>query len=82
MLGDIEDPYVKISGAASSRGSDLDQQQWPDVEYPDILNYLIATLSLYTQQQSKTYKSLEAYKYFVDGWIINVSFHLVLVHIQ
>ena len=73
MLGDIEDPYIAINAAASSRGPGLDWQHWPDVEYPDIFNYFIATPSPYTQQQLRAYKSLEAYKYCVDGWISNVS---------
>ena len=63
MLGDIEDPYIAINAAASSRGPGLDWQHWPDVEYPDIFNYFIATPSPYTQQQLRAYKSLEAYKY-------------------
>ena len=41
--GDSEDPYVTMNAAASNSGSGLDWQQWPDVEYPDILNYLVVT---------------------------------------
>ena len=59
LLGDIEDPYVSISAASSSRSSGVDWQQWPDVEYPDIFNYLIATPSPYTQQQLRAYKSIQ-----------------------
>ena len=39
---------------------------------PDIFNYFVTSVSNYTKQQLKAYKSLEGYKYFVDGWINNV----------
>ena len=56
MIGDIDDPYLK-----ARRSSVIDWQLWPEVEYPDIFNYLVATPpSLYTQDQLKAYKSLDA----------------------
>ena len=45
-----------------------DWQQWPEVEYPDIFNYLEATPSLYTQNQ------LKAWMLTISGWVSNVSF--------
>ena len=40
LLGGIEDPYVQGSSVAPE--SAIDWQDWPNVEYPDIYNYLIA----------------------------------------
>ena len=34
---------------------------WPQIEFPDIASY--------TKEQLKAYKSLDAYKYFVAGWV-------------
>ena len=64
LLGGMQDPYVTISVNTS-----VDWLNWPNVEYPDIYNYFIATPSGYTEQQLKAYKSLDGYKYFVDGWV-------------
>lgn len=45
----------------------------PDLQYPDIYNYLINTNSAYTSEKLKAYKSLESYKYFVAGWVRSVA---------
>ena len=47
----------------------LNQQLWPKVEYPDIIN----TPRPCTKEQLKAYKSLEGYKYYVDSWVSKVS---------
>lgn len=44
--------YIAISSGRAS----LEWQPSPDVEYPDIFNYFVATLSPHTQQQLKTYR--------------------------
>ena len=68
ILGHVDDPYIIARQSAVS-----DWQQWPEVEYPDIFNYLVTTPSLYTQDQLKAYKSLDAYNFSVNGWVSNVS---------
>lgn len=44
--------YIAISSGRAS----LEWQHSPDIEYPDIFNYFVATLSLHTQQQLKAYR--------------------------
>ena len=58
------DPYCVREVQFSS-----DATTWPPVEHVDVINYLIFTPSAYTSDQLKKYKSLEAYKFFQDGWI-------------
>ncbi|KAI8486972.1 hypothetical protein Bbelb_352320 [Branchiostoma belcheri] len=41
----------------------------PMVEYPDIINYLVLSTSWGTNEQMNAYKSMEAYKFFVSGWV-------------
>ena len=68
MLGTLSDPYAD----ANTNPWSLDSASWPEVEYLDVYNYLISTPSPYTKKEMKAYKSLEGYKYFVDGWVGNV----------
>ena len=74
MLGGVEDPYGFNKGDSVKR----DERLWPCVEYPDIYNYLVNTPSSYTKDQLKAYKSLEAYKYVVDGWISDVQLYRLI----
>ena len=41
----------------------------PDLEFGDIMVYLMENLSPYTLQTMKAYKSMESYKYFRAGWV-------------
>ena len=51
----------------------VDWASWPYVEYPDIYNFLIENPSLYTGESLKAYNSLDAYNYYVNGWVRNVT---------
>ena len=41
----------------------------PSVQYPDIVNYLVLQTSWATKSQMKAYKSMDAYNFFVSGWV-------------
>ena len=41
----------------------------PNVQYPNIVNYLVLQTSWATKTQMKAYKSVEAYNFFVSGWV-------------
>ncbi|XP_078658592.1 uncharacterized protein LOC144903975 [Branchiostoma floridae x Branchiostoma belcheri] len=58
------DPYALGRSAFLS-----DLALLPDVEYPDIVNYLVLSTSWAMNQQMKAYKSMEAYNFFVSGWV-------------
>ncbi|XP_068743560.1 uncharacterized protein [Montipora capricornis] len=58
------DPYVlKKSDCSDELAS------FPSVGYPDIVNYLVLQTSWITGEQMKAYKSMEAYNFFVSGWV-------------
>ena len=46
--------------------------KWPEIEFPDIVNYLLFSTSKFTKEQVKAYKSLQAYQYFVAGWVRSI----------
>ena len=55
VLGLCSDPY-----ATTSENWESDPDSWPNVEFPDILNYLINSPSPHTKESLKAYKSTEA----------------------
>ncbi|EDO30929.1 predicted protein [Nematostella vectensis] len=61
------DPYLLKPSQCSD-----DLADFPCVEYPDIVNYLVLQTSWATGQQMKAYKSLEAYNFFVSGWVNSI----------
>ena len=63
---DNKDPYEMDGWSA-------EMATWPEVSYPDIVNYLVYTQSMYTLAELKAYKSLEAYNYFVSGWVLDIG---------
>jgi hypothetical protein len=72
-LGAIEDLYIMYEWGMVG----VDWNSWPQVEYPDIYNYLIQTPSVYTGESLKAYKSLDAYKFCVNGWVGHVSVYSI-----
>ncbi|MEQ2183434.1 hypothetical protein GOODEAATRI_032457 [Goodea atripinnis] len=62
------DPYLIKLSEFSRKPQDL-----PLIEAVDITNYLVLQTSHYTKQQMKAYKSLEAYDFFISGWVQNLG---------
>ena len=50
-----------------------DMTNWPEVTCPDIVNYLFFSQSVYTLEELKSYKSLQAYNYFVNGFVQDIG---------
>ena len=42
---------------------------WPELEYPEVYDYLINTPGVYTKEAMKSRTSLEAHNQFVSGWL-------------
>ena len=64
----VKDPYVFLESLDSASDKDV----FPEIEYPDIYNYLINAPGPYTLRELKAYKSLEGYTFLVGGWVGNV----------
>jgi hypothetical protein len=58
------DPYMMAKGEFSK-----DRREWPEVTNMDIIQFLVYKESAYSQDQLKSYKSLDAYRFFQDGWV-------------
>ena len=74
VLGGIPEPYLIVTGKTNAEG--LEWRSWPSIEYPNI--YLISTLSPYTKDQLRAYKSLDGYNFVTIGWVDKVE--VVRVH--
>ena len=61
----FDTPYTLTALASSD--------SMPEVEYPDVYNYLVNTPSPYTNEDLKAYKNLEGYKYLLAGWVGDLS---------
>ena len=58
------DPYMLKKSECSE-----DLADYPSFEYPDIVSYLVLQTSWITGQLVKAYKSMDAYNFFVSGWV-------------
>ena len=65
---DFIDPYLL-------KPTDLnyDSDVLPQVSYPDIVNYLLFAPSPMTGEQLKCYKSMDAYNYYLSGFVKKVG---------
>lgn len=73
LLGCIRISSIELGSAPRQQDlCTLDWQEWPEVQYPDIYNYLDVTHSVYIQDMLRAYKSLDACNLFVNGWVGNV----------
>ena len=61
------DPY-NIPRHMFKDATSLQEDELPDLDYGNIYSYLI-NFTLYTNKILQAYKSLEAYKYFISGWV-------------
>ncbi|XP_067941880.1 uncharacterized protein [Watersipora subatra] len=72
------DPY-----SIAKKDLNNDKESWPHITTVDLVEFLIFKKSHYTTDKLRSYKSLEAYKLFQDGWIKEIlhkeinSFHLL-----
>ena len=70
----ISDPYCVPQALFTPL---ISSEILPDLQYPDIYNYLIEFPSMFTGASLKAYKSLDGYQYFTGGLVQNcLMWHL------
>ena len=71
------DPFCLLQRGGKEKmgnySAEMQWLDWPSVTYADIYNYLIQTPSEYTHEMLKSYKSLDGYNFFCNGWISGVK---------
>ena len=68
----LGDPYL-LPARAWKKLLECEASDVPNITYPDIYMFLINRHSVYTSESLKAYKSLDAYKYFVAGFVSEVN---------
>lgn len=63
-----DDPFT----AGTSEKWRSDMVNWPKIEYGHIFAYFISRPGTYTQEQLLSWKQLEAYNYFQNGYVRTV----------
>ena len=72
IVGCAKDPYCYLE-CKDGIADTVEWTDWPDVMYPDVYNYLILTVSLYTGEEMRAYKSLDGFNLLVNGWLNNIA---------
>ena len=67
LCGLSEDPYI-----ISKDKWTTERKFWPQIVFPDIYVYLVETPSPYTQASLKAFKSMDAYSYYVAGFVSDI----------
>ena len=67
-LGLEEDPYED----RNKNNYKEDMTAWPPLKYGHIFTYFIRWPGLYTQEQLLSWKQLEGYNYFLNGYVLSV----------
>ncbi len=64
----MSDPYLL-------QNSDFDTlpEDWPEVTYANIYNFIVTSHSTFTHSEVKAYKSLVAYEFVITGQIFDVN---------
>ena len=69
---EIQDPYEIPDDSWID-----DITKWPRVEFGDLYTYLIETKGHFTKENSRAYKSLEAYNYFYNEYVRTVWYYSI-----
>ena len=72
IVGCDKDPYCYLE-SKDNIADIIEWTDWPDVMYPDVYNYLVLTVSLYTGEEMRAYKSLDGYNFLVNGWLNSIA---------
>ena len=71
IVGCVKDPYCYLESKNDIAGTEW--TDWPEVMYRDVYNYLVLTVSLYTGEQTRAYKSLDGFNFLVNGWLNSIA---------